>query len=237
MMKTTRGFGNFQPVIVLAAVAMCLALLYPSILRSQTRDEFDEYKIRLQGAWFYSYPSGSVKGSADQVPVDFQKDLGFNNYSTGIGEVNWKFTHKNHFYVVFSPFYTTKTTTLTRTFTFQGQTFQIGTTATSTLHSSMSRRGISTTSSAGSVATWDWLFKWTYSIPRPRLPRPVKYLAALRAAEQLPPVALSSRRSQLLVRSTDFISRTLLESLWKEMSMACISSDMGTSSRSRIVWA
>jgi hypothetical protein len=135
MMKTTRGFGNFQPVIVLAAVAMCLALLYPSILRSQTRDEFDEYKIRLQGAWFYSYPSGSVKGSADQVPVDFQKDLGFNNYSTGIGEVNWKFTHKNHFYVVFSPFYTTKTTTLTRTFTFQGQTFQIGTTATSTLHS------------------------------------------------------------------------------------------------------
>src|SRR3974377_1223063 len=175
MIGKISGLGNFQSVSVLTAVAICIALLYPSFLRAQSRDEFDEYKIRLEGGWFYSSPSGSVKGSADQVPVDFQKDLGFNNYSTGIGEVDWKFTHKNHFYVVFSPFYTTKTTTLSRTFTFQGQTFQVGATAPSPCIPSMSRRGISTTSSAVGVATWDWLFRWICSIPQPKSPQGVKY--------------------------------------------------------------
>jgi hypothetical protein len=76
-----------------------------------------------------------VRGTADQVPVDFHRDVGFNAYSTGGAKFDWKFTHKNHFYVVFNPFYTSKTVVLDRTITFQGQTFELGATVNGSLHS------------------------------------------------------------------------------------------------------
>jgi hypothetical protein len=127
--------GTLRGVTILIWFVVCIALLCPSISRAQTSNEFDEYKVRLQGTWFYLSPTGSVRGSADQRPVDFQKDLGFSDYSIGGAKLDWKFTHKNHVYVVFVPFYSTKTTTLTRTITFQGQTFDVGVTANSSLHS------------------------------------------------------------------------------------------------------
>ena len=54
-----------------------------------------------------------------EVPVDFTQDLGFSSYSTFSGKIDWKFTHKNHFYVNITPFYSSKTTTLTRDITFK----------------------------------------------------------------------------------------------------------------------
>ncbi len=102
--------------------------------RAAAQEEFDEYKLRLSTFWFYSSPTGTIQGHADQVPVDFQQDLGFNSYSTFSGLLDWKFTHKNHFYIAATPFFTDKTTTLTRTITFQGQTFEVGAVVHSQLH-------------------------------------------------------------------------------------------------------
>src|SRR5215469_1746853 len=66
-------------------------------LHAQSTDEFDSYKIKLEGFWVYSSPSGTLHGSArtDVGAIDLQKDLGFNNYSTFAGKLDWKFTHKN----------------------------------------------------------------------------------------------------------------------------------------------
>lgn len=103
-------------------------------MRAQQSEEFDQYKLRLDAFWFYSTPSGTIQGNGDTVPVDFVKDLGFDTYSTVSGKVDWKFTHKNHFYISVSPFYTSQQTTLVRDITFKGQTFEAGTSVNSYLH-------------------------------------------------------------------------------------------------------
>jgi hypothetical protein len=118
---------------------LCYAHLIPAVFplvfcAALNAQEFDQYKVRIETYWFYSNPSGTVQGNGDTVPIDFDKDLGFSTYSTFSGKVDWKLTHKNHLYVAFSPFYTTRQTTLTRDITFQGQTFELGTVVNSDLH-------------------------------------------------------------------------------------------------------
>lgn len=125
---------RWERVLAVVLVGM-FGLLSAGRARAQSSDEFDEYKVRISGAYFYSWPSGSVKGTADQVPVSFTRDLGFSAYSTGGAKFDWKFTHKNHFYVVFNPFYTSRTVVLDRTITFQGQTFEVGATVNGSMHS------------------------------------------------------------------------------------------------------
>ena len=63
-------------------VSSFLLLAFPAGLRAQQSDDFDQYKVRLDTYWFYSNPGGSDQGDSDEAPVDFQKDLGFNGYST-----------------------------------------------------------------------------------------------------------------------------------------------------------
>jgi hypothetical protein len=111
-----------------------LLLALPLRLQAQQSDDFDEYKLRLDTYWFYSNPGGSVQGSSDEAPIDFQKDLGFNSYSTFAVRADWKFTHKNHFYVSLSRFNSSRETILDRTITFRGQTFEVGTSVRSDLH-------------------------------------------------------------------------------------------------------
>jgi hypothetical protein len=113
---------------------MFLLLLSPGLLRAQESDEFDNYKLKLGGCWLFSNPTGTIKGHADSVPVDFSKDLGFRSYSTGSAEVDWKFTHKNHLYLVLTPLFSTQQFVLSRTITFQGQTFNVGAQVNSELH-------------------------------------------------------------------------------------------------------
>lgn len=108
------------PVVILLLTGL------PSALRAQKHEDFDQYKLRLDGEWFYSTPSGTIQGQGDQVPIDFQKDLGFNTYSTFGTGLDWKFTRKNHFLIDFSRFNSTSQKVLQRTITFQGQTFEAG---------------------------------------------------------------------------------------------------------------
>ena len=117
-------------------IACFVLLALPAAVRAQQREDFDEYKLRVDTFWFYSNPSGSLQGAVqdDSTSIDLQKDLGFNTYSTFTGKVEWKFTRKNHFYVTVTPFYTSHTTTLIQDITFQGKTFPTGTVTNSYLH-------------------------------------------------------------------------------------------------------
>ncbi len=107
-------------------VALFLLLGFTSLLRAQKHEDFDQYRLKLDGIWFYSTPSGTIQGHGDTVPVDFQKDLGFNSYSTFGSGLDWKFTRKNHFLLDFSRFNSSNQKVLQRTITFQGQTFEAG---------------------------------------------------------------------------------------------------------------
>ena len=99
------------------------------------KEDFDHYHLRIDTAWYYSDPSGSIHGTAttDKGPVDLQKDLGFTSYSTFSGKADWKFTRKNHLYVTVTPFNFSRQKVLDRTFVFQGQTFNAGLTTSSSL--------------------------------------------------------------------------------------------------------
>jgi hypothetical protein len=47
------------------------------------------------------------------------------SYSTFSGIADWKFTHKNHFYVALASLLSSKAFSLNRTITFQGKTFEV----------------------------------------------------------------------------------------------------------------
>jgi hypothetical protein len=99
------------------------------------KEDFDNYHLRIDTAWYYSDPSGNIHGSAttDNGTIDLQKDLGFTSYSTFSAKADWKFTRKNHLYVSVIPFKFSRQTVLNRTITFQGQTFNAGLTTNSSL--------------------------------------------------------------------------------------------------------
>src|SRR3974377_862743 len=86
------------PNSVVSLVVLCMVAVVPK-LSAQSTEEFDSYRVRLEGFWVYSTPSGTLQGSADSGTVDLTKDLNFNSYSTFFGKMDWKFTHKNHLYV------------------------------------------------------------------------------------------------------------------------------------------
>jgi hypothetical protein len=126
--KCSRFFLTF-------ALTFCAALAAVTHASAAEHEDFDSYKFRISGNWFYSNPSGTIQGSADNGTIDVQKDLGFNSYSTFGAKADWKFTRKNHLYFAASIFDQTRDRTLARTFTFQGQTFTAGLAVNSELKS------------------------------------------------------------------------------------------------------
>jgi hypothetical protein len=118
----------------MSLIASLLLLAFPVALHGQKQEEFDEYKIRFDTGWFYSSPSGTIRAQGDTYPVDLTKDLSFNSYSTFAGKVDWKFTHKNHFYVVIVPLWTSRTNTLSRDIVWAGNPIHAGAAVQSELH-------------------------------------------------------------------------------------------------------
>jgi hypothetical protein len=45
----------------LALIVLALTLTVPT-LKAQHAEDFDEYQIKIDAAWFYSKPTGDVKG-------------------------------------------------------------------------------------------------------------------------------------------------------------------------------
>lgn len=111
----------------LAIVALfSLFVLGPVLHAADNSDELDSYKLRVDGFWFYSNPSGNFQGTGSGDVIDIDRDLGFNSYSTVSAFLDWKFTHKNHLTFSVSPFQQSRTAILDRTVTYQGQTYNVG---------------------------------------------------------------------------------------------------------------
>ena len=118
--------GNFGKSFAFLTLTLIVVFALIPNLHAEDSDDLDAYKIRFDAGWYFSNPSGNVHAAGDNDIVDFQKDLGFNTYSTITGKVDWKFTRKNHLYFTVTPFDTSHTTVLDRTIVFRGQTFYVG---------------------------------------------------------------------------------------------------------------
>jgi hypothetical protein len=124
-------------IAILSAMLLFAGLSATSFSQSTEHEDFDNYKLRIDGTWYYASPSGYLQasGSGPNIgTIDLQKDLGLPSYSTFAGKLDWKFTRKNHLYIAGSPFNMSHSKVLTRTFTFQGQTFTAGLQSASTLN-------------------------------------------------------------------------------------------------------
>src|SRR6516162_742638 len=137
MFKTALRRPPLRPLSLSLLLCMLGLLTTAAKSQAQSTEEFDNYHVKLGGFWVYATPTGTLQGSAstDLGPIDLVKDLHFESYSTFFGKLDWKFTHKNHLYVFGSRFTSSQQTVLTRTFTFQGQTFVAGLTTKSSLDS------------------------------------------------------------------------------------------------------
>jgi len=106
-------------ILLLWAASGCL-------LHAQTDQDFDEYKVRIDGFWFYSNPTGTLQDATSGNIISLHKDFAFGSYSTFASKLDWKFTRKNHLYLVGSSFDQSRTAVLQRTIMFRGQTFNVG---------------------------------------------------------------------------------------------------------------
>lgn len=117
-----------NPKVPLTRLMFCLALVgvvgaVPG-LHAAGENDFDAYTIKINAAWFYSQPSGTLEGAVGgSMPIDLKKDINLPDISTFAGKLDWKFTRKNHLYFAAIPITISHQTTLTRTIVFQGQTF------------------------------------------------------------------------------------------------------------------
>ena len=91
---------NYRRALSAVVLLACLSPT-PYLHAQENQDEdFDAYKLRVDARWYYSNPTGTLHGANDSDSIDLNKDLHFQNYSTFSGKLDWKFTRKNHLYLV-----------------------------------------------------------------------------------------------------------------------------------------
>jgi hypothetical protein len=93
----------------------------------------EAYKLRIDGQFWYADPSASIAGSSAQVPISFDKTIGFESYSSFNAGLDWHFKRKHHLLFRVSPNQTTRTAVLQQTITFRDQTFLAGSSVTGEL--------------------------------------------------------------------------------------------------------
>jgi hypothetical protein len=116
----------FSVLTLAIATALLLTTVAVPSLHAQSETEFDASKVHIEEFWFYSNPAGSIQDATSGDRIDLHRDFGFSSYSTFSGKVDWRFTRKNHLYLLGAPFEQSQQATLERTIVFQGQTFKLG---------------------------------------------------------------------------------------------------------------
>jgi hypothetical protein len=89
-------------------------------------NELDNSKWKLQAHVWISSPSGYFNGKGDNGYFDLNRDFGFGSYATFSGKVDWRFKRKHHLLFSATPVTSSRTTTLSRTIDWQGQTYDLG---------------------------------------------------------------------------------------------------------------
>jgi hypothetical protein len=115
------------------AIVICSVFVGPSLLAQENDLSPEAYRLKLEGAFWYATPTASVSGSSTEVPVSFDRTLGFQNYSTFKAGLDWHFKRKHHLLFLISPNQTTRTAVLHETITFKNQTFLAGSSVTGQL--------------------------------------------------------------------------------------------------------
>lgn len=119
------------------SLLLSVFLLFAARGNAQTNDkDLDAYKIWIAGYWWYSQPSASFNaaGNAHTIAFNLQRDFDFGQYSTFTGNVDWRFKRKHHLTFSASPVDSSNSATLTRTITFQGETYNVGAKVSADLH-------------------------------------------------------------------------------------------------------
>lgn len=119
----SNSHNRSRPVRLALSFALFSLITVAPQLCAQEKEDWDAYKLRIDGFWFYAKPTGSFTSKGRNGSFDLQADVGFNSYSTGIARIDWKFTRKNHLFFQYVPFNRTKDFVTNRPITFQGQTF------------------------------------------------------------------------------------------------------------------
>ncbi len=124
-------WGNHTARLAFGLALLMFVLAIPQLYaKDQNEQEYDAYKLRISAFWFNAHPTGSFEAAGHRGFVDFQKDFGLSSYSTFSGKLDWRITRKNHLLFGATPFSRTRQVVLSRTVSFQGQTFPAGVVAT-----------------------------------------------------------------------------------------------------------
>jgi len=110
--------------LALIFAIITVSLLVPAY--AQDAKDLDNYRVRLDAAWWYAHPAGFFGSNGSNNYFDLNRDFGFQDYSTFTGKVDWRFKHKHHLLFGVAPVDISRNRTLGRTIQFQGQTFDIG---------------------------------------------------------------------------------------------------------------
>src|SRR5580698_5860379 len=105
----------------------------PHLCGQEKISDPEAYKIQFGGQFWYATPTATLAGSSTQVPIDFDKSLGFQTYSTFNGGVDWHFKKKHHLFFIASPNQTSRSSILNQTITFRNTTFEAGSSVSSQL--------------------------------------------------------------------------------------------------------
>lgn len=110
-----------------ALITAFLLLVALPLVRAQDANDLDNYKWRVDANWWFSHPSGYFGASRNGGSYfDINRDFGFDDYSTFTGKMDWHFGRKHHLLLDITPNYSSKTVTASRTITFAGATFDVG---------------------------------------------------------------------------------------------------------------
>ncbi|HTP67922.1 MAG TPA: hypothetical protein VMJ35_03390 [Dongiaceae bacterium] len=110
--------------VLVVGLAAAMGLIMPEAKAGD--EEFDNSKFKLQLNGWVSQPTGYFNGPDHNGYFDLQKDFGFGNYATFSGKLDWRFKRKHHLLFGATPALSSRTTTITRTITWQGQTYDVG---------------------------------------------------------------------------------------------------------------
>jgi hypothetical protein len=123
----TNESGQIPHIMKLGMFLLFLVMAVPGLkAQSKTSEDLDSFKLRLDGYWVYSNPSGDVQGSSGSSPIDLRNVLGYKEYSSFSGRMDWKFARKHHLLVNIIPFSRSSDTVLTKTIVFEGKTYTAG---------------------------------------------------------------------------------------------------------------
>jgi hypothetical protein len=128
-------FRKYRRFMLRGITAMTIysAFVGPNLSGQENAPDPEAYKIQFGGQFWYATPTATLAGSSTQVPIDFDKSLGFQTYSTFNGGVDWHFKKKHHLFFIASPNQTSRSSILNQTITFRNTTFEAGSSVSSQL--------------------------------------------------------------------------------------------------------